>query len=194
MQRHSEELLQTSRDLLEQGDTEAARRLLSEAMATSADDLQVAALRVRLERLERVRALHTPIDQIEVSTAAERWKWGRMPWIAVGGALILVTVGTFIAMSLQSGVESQAPIAASPSAVPAIDRVPVLSTAEVALVRARTAVARGRLSDALRELDRVGVESPDRPAADQLRIEVQQLLMASVRSMSVTSITERVRR
>jgi hypothetical protein len=28
MQRHSEELLQTSRDLLEQGDTEAARRLL----------------------------------------------------------------------------------------------------------------------------------------------------------------------
>ena len=65
---------------------------------------------------------------------------------------------------------------------------------EVALVRARTAKERGRLSDALKELDRVTVDSPDRPAADQLRIEVQQLLMASVRSLSVTSITERVRR
>lgn len=195
MQRHSDELLQTSRDLLEQGDTEAARRLLGEAIATSADDLQVAALRVRLERLERVRALgQAPVDRPETSVTVERWKWGRMPWIAVGGSLALVAAAALIAMALQSSVEAPPVGSASPAVAPAIDRVPVLSTSEVALVRARTAVARGRLSDALKELDRVSPESSDRPEADQLRIEVQQLLMASVRSLSVTSLTERVRR
>jgi tetratricopeptide (TPR) repeat protein len=194
MQRHSDELLQTSRDLLEQGDTEAARRLLSQAVATSADDLQVAALRVRLERIERVRAMDAPIDRPDTAVATERWKWGRMPWIAVAGGVALVTVAAFVAMALQPGREALPARGASPAAAPAIDRMPVLSTSEVALVRARTAVARGRLSDALKELDRVSVDSPDRPAADQLRIDVQQLLMASVRSLSVTSVTERVRR
>jgi hypothetical protein len=60
MQRQSDELLQASRDLLERGDAQAARELLTEAATRSHDDLQVAALRVRLERLERlerVRAL-----------------------------------------------------------------------------------------------------------------------------------------
>ena len=194
MQRHSDELLQTSRDLLEQGDTEAARRLLGEAMATSADDLQVAALRVRLERLERVRALHMPVDRSETAVPAERWKWGRLPWLAVAGGLVLVMVATLVALALQAGVEPQPTSRTGAVAVPAIDRVPVLSSSEVALVRARTAKEHGRLSDALKELDRVTGDSPDRPAADQLRIEVQQLLMASVRSASVTSFTERVRR
>jgi len=198
MQRHSDELLQTSRDLLEQGDTQAARRLLGEAAATSADDLQVAALRVRLERLERiehVRALgEQMVDRPEPARSAEAWSWGRMPWIAVAGGLALVAVATVVAMAVLSSIESQ-PIAGNgPVAVPAIDRVPVLSTGEVALVRARTAVARGRLSEALKELDRVALDSPDRPAADQLRIEVQQLLMASVRSASVTSPREPIRR
>ena len=151
-------------------------------MATSGDDLQVAALRVRLERLERVRAMDAPIDRPDTAAATERWKWGGMPWIAVAGGLTLVTVAAFVAMALQSGSAVRPARGAIPAAVPAIDSVPVLSTSEVALVRARTAVARGRLSDALKELDRVAVDSPDRPTADQLRIDVQQLLMASVRS------------
>jgi hypothetical protein len=119
---------------------------------------------------------------------------GRLPWIAVAGSLALVGVAALVVLALQGAVESQPTAGVSPAAVPAIDRVPVLSTAEVALVRARTAVARGRLSEALKELDRVALGSPDRPAADQLRIEVQQLLMASVRSSSVTSQREPVRR
>jgi hypothetical protein len=55
-------------------------------------------------------------------------------------------------------------------------------------------MAQGRLSEALRALDRVGLKSPDRPAADQLRVEIQQLLLASVRSSSVTTLTEPLRR
>src|SRR4030095_7941589 len=194
MQRHSDELLQTSRDLLEQGDTEAARRLLGEASA-SADDLQVAALRVRLERLERAHGLgQVPAGLPEPLAAEERWSWGRAPWLAVAGGIALVAVAAVVAMALQGNAELRPASVSNPAAVPAINRLPVLSASEVALVRARTAVARGRLAEALKELDRVTIDSPDRPAADQLRIEVQQLLMASVRSASVTSITEPVRR
>jgi tetratricopeptide (TPR) repeat protein len=195
MQRHSEELLQTSRDLLEQGDTEAARRLLNEAVATGGDDLQVAALRVRLERLERVHALRErPADSPEISGAPDRMAWARVPWAAIAAGLALAAVAALAAMALQSSGEAPPVGGTNASAVPAIDRVPALSSSEVALVRARTAVAGGRLSEALKELDRVSLDSPDRPAADQLRVEVQQLLMASVRSSSVTSPREPVRR
>ena len=38
------------------------------------------------------------------------------------------------------------------------------------------------------------VDSPDRPAADQLRTEIQQLLMASARSSSANTLTEPIKR
>ena len=50
VQRRSDEMLQASRDLLEQGRTDAARRMLTDAVATSGDDVQSAALRAHLER------------------------------------------------------------------------------------------------------------------------------------------------
>jgi hypothetical protein len=71
-------------------------------------------------------------------------------------------------------------------------RLPVLSASEVALIRARTAFEAGRLSEALQRLDRVRPESPQRAAADALRTDIQQLLLASVRSSS--SYQEAVRR
>ena len=76
LQRRSDEMLQASRDLLEQGETDAARRLLTEAVAGSGDDVQAAALRVRLERLERVRALGAESrERPLVSERVERWSW-----------------------------------------------------------------------------------------------------------------------
>src|SRR5687768_18576446 len=48
-QRRAEEMLHASHALLEQGETAAARELLSEAVAESGDDDHAAALRVRLE-------------------------------------------------------------------------------------------------------------------------------------------------
>jgi hypothetical protein len=58
-------------------------------------------------------------------------------------------------------------------------RLPVMSSGEVALVRARSLYGRGRLAEALQALDRVSVDSPVRAAADQLRVEIQQILLAS---------------
>jgi hypothetical protein len=51
-------MLEASHDLLEQGRTEAARHLLTEAVATMGDDEKAAALRVKLERLERLESAH----------------------------------------------------------------------------------------------------------------------------------------
>jgi hypothetical protein len=59
-----------------------------------------------------------------------------------------------------------------PAAVPA--------GSEVAFVRARTLFTRGRLAEALSALDRVTPESEYRPAADALRLRIQQLLLATV--------------
>jgi hypothetical protein len=61
----------------------------------------------------------------------------------------------------------------------AADVPAVLSASEVALVRARTLFARGRLAEALEVLDRVNPESAHRPAADALRLRIQDLLLAA---------------
>jgi hypothetical protein len=56
--------------------------------------------------------------------------------------------------------------------------LPPLSSADAALIRARALYTRGRLSEALLALDRVGPESPQRATADRLRNEMQQILLA----------------
>jgi hypothetical protein len=62
--------------------------------------------------------------------------------------------------------------------------LPVLSTTDVALVRARTLYARGRLAEALVALDQVDVLDTRRSEADKLRVEIQQILLATRRGSS----------
>jgi hypothetical protein len=54
----------------------------------------------------------------------------------------------------------------------------------VALIRAQTLYDRGRLAEALVELDRVSLDSPQRPQADTLRLDIQRLLLASARDQA----------
>jgi thioredoxin-like negative regulator of GroEL len=186
-QRRSEEMLQASRALLEQGETAAARDLLTEAVAQSGEDDQAAALRLRLERVERLNAADrpwpagpvVPADGAIVETVPG-WSWRRRSRpLAVGvvlaAALLLVlTVSSGVAqqwLGWQSTAEALRPAAGE-------TRIPVLSSGDVALVRARTLMERGRLADALRALDRVAADSAQRPAVDRLKADIQQLLLA----------------
>ena len=100
--------------------------------------------------------------------------------IAVVFAAVVVVVA--VGLSMGDRAESVATPLTPPAATDV--RLPVLSSAEAALVRARTLVARGRLSEAMVWLDRVALDSPERPEADRLRVELQQLLLASVRASS----------
>jgi len=192
VQRRSEELLQTSRELLEQGRTDAARRLLAEAIATSGDDVQSSTLRAELERRERAQVLLPPVAVPATQEAVPGWKWtptSPLVIALVGVAALGVLLAGVVLLDLSD--------AERPPAVtgPAADsRLSTPSASQVALFRARALVARGRLAEALQKLDGVALTSPERVEADSLRIEIQQLLLASVRSSSGNAPTEAVRR
>jgi tetratricopeptide (TPR) repeat protein len=187
-QRRSDEMLQAGQHLLDRGDTGAARNLLTEAVATTGDDEGAAALRVKLERLERAYAIrpgHLPI--VAAPDVIPGWSWRRRsPTLATVAAalagLVLLLVGVTshrVRDWMGFGVPDHVLIAANPPAT-----VPVLTSSEVALVRARTLYARGRLAEALQALDRVADASPIRQEADVLRVEIQRLLLASSRDRS----------
>jgi tetratricopeptide (TPR) repeat protein len=192
-QRRGEELLQASRELLNQGQTDAARQLLTEAVAARGDEVQAAALRVHLERVERAHApgsesapAYTPVPE-----PIPGWRWRpTSPALVAGTAVLIVLLATF-AVAVFDWVDATEPPVLRPVSAPAL---PVLSRSEVAMVRARTAFSRGRLAEALQHLNGVDLEDPARPSADTLRIEIQQLLLASVRPSSGRSSLEVPRR
>ena len=179
-QRRAEAMLQESDQLLAQGQTAAARHLLAEAVATTGDDERAAALRVKLERLERA-TVTPPVAPSEPGHSMRTRV--RAPVKQSGAAIALAGLGVLtVAMALTvpdvrrwlglSGSDRTLVPATLPS------RLPVMSSGEVALVRARALYTRGRLAEALQALDRVSVDSPVRTAADQLRVEIQQILLA----------------
>jgi thioredoxin-like negative regulator of GroEL len=184
--RRSEELLQASRDLLNQGQTEAARRLLADAMAARGDEVQTAALRVQLERVERA---HAPSPRVTPAATPHveqvpGWAWHRTRPLLVAvttAGIVFLAAGVLAFIALTEPADVAPPL--KPAAAGA--RLASPSASEVALVRARTLFAAGRLSEALQKLEKIGPQSPDRPAADQLRIDIQQLLLASVRPSNV---------
>lgn len=185
--RQSEEMLEASHDLLEQGRTEAARHLLTEAVAAMGDDEKAAALRVKLERLERLESAHLrrrASDRPNAGAPAAplpSWRWRARSAVALvvaaaAIAVVLVALGVRPSGSEWLGIRSpteQLTVSPVTSKWP-----PVLTSADVAFVRARNLYSRGRLAEALQALDRVDPDGPARIAADELRIEIQQMLLA----------------
>ena len=180
-QRRAEALLHESDELLAQGRTAAARQLLSQAIATTGDDERAAAVRVKLERLERAYAA-APQRPADAATTGVAPAW-RMPrWRGAPLAVVLLTAAAVIGVLSVPDVQHWLGLRQSDRVItPAtqVTRLPVMSSGEVALVRARSLYGRGRLAEALQALDRVSVDSPVRAAADQLRVEIQQILLAS---------------
>jgi tetratricopeptide (TPR) repeat protein len=175
-QRRSDELLHASQSLLEQGKTGDARQLLSEAVAATGDDERAAALRMRLDRIDR-NAWHAPADHVSAAGgSAPASSVTPAVWWTLVGATSLVTLWLIARLVFPAWqpIEPAAPAVAFTSAP-----IDVPAPAEVALVRARTLFARGRLADALVALDRVGENDKRRPEADRLRVEIQRLLLAA---------------
>jgi tetratricopeptide (TPR) repeat protein len=177
-QRRSDELLHASQSLLEQGKTGDARQLLTEAVAATGDDERAAALRMRLDRLDRTR-WGTPAEPALPATPAPA---GIVVAPAIWWSLIAATSLVTLWLVAQLVFPAWQPIeTAAPTATFAAAPIPVLGHADVALVRARTLFQRGRLADALLALDRVGVDDKRRPESDRLRVEIQRLLLAADR-------------
>ena len=182
-QRHGEEMLEASQNLLSQGRTDAARQLLAEAVATGGDDERAAALRSKLDRLEHLdQLLQRPAVPDQAPTPpVPAWRWPRRRRrAALVGGVTLVTLGLAAVATLAwvGGVVGLPSRRDRLIDRPSPEQWPVLSSAEVALVRARRLYSGGRLAEALQALEQVGPESPARGHADALRVEIQELLLA----------------
>lgn len=187
-QRRSDELLATTGQLLDRGETEAARQLLAEAVAASGDDEHAAALRSRLERLERAAVGAAALDRIPPRTdAVPGWTWHRRPTAVAVTLGVVAAAAVVVAIMAGPAVQEWAGLGASRDRIavtPVPARVPVLSSVDVALIRAQTLYERGRLAEALVALDRVAQDSPQRTQADTLRLDIQRLLLASARDQA----------
>lgn len=179
--RATEEMLHAAGDLLDGGNADQARALLSEAIAIGGDDERAATLRLRLERLEHVRGgardVRRPAAVVDAVPVRTR---GRLAPTAVAG----LVVGTVVLLGLAAalpGVRHWFGFGAGTRELADVRGeavLPTLASGEVALVRARTLYSRGRLAEALQTLDRIDTDSAHRTAADRLRIEIQQVLLA----------------
>jgi tetratricopeptide (TPR) repeat protein len=181
-QRRAEELLQASQDLIEQGRAADARDLLTKAVEASGDDARSESLRVKLERLERAARATAPMAGAAGSApsapALPGWRWPRRSrTLAMTAAVTTLAVASVLTISL--GWPS---ITTSPQDRLAVStttpRWPVLSSSDVALVRARTLYSHGQLPEALQALNGVNASSAARADADRLRIEIQRVLLS----------------
>ena len=197
LRRHSAAPMNCSRRAAtcsDQGRTDAARQLLAEAIAASGDDVQSAALRAQLERRERAQVLAAPMAESRAAGSRSR--------LDSGADLAAADRGGRRGRARRPARRGSSCIDLSEADRPAtVVRSRCRQSVsrhrrrpEVALVRARALVARGRLAEALQKLDGVPPGSPERVEADSLRVEIQQLLLASVRSSSGSAPTEAVRR
>jgi tetratricopeptide (TPR) repeat protein len=185
-QRRSDELLHTSQFLLDQGKTDDARLLLSEAMAESGDDERAATLRMRLDRLERAR-IGAPSTVPPRVSALPAWVTDPAPravkWTLIG---VTFVVCAWLLARLAMPIWQPATAPDAPSVLRSAG-VTTLTSSDVALVRAKTLYGRGRLAEALQVLERVSLESPLRPEADRLHVEIQRLLLAAGTPASTVS-------
>jgi tetratricopeptide (TPR) repeat protein len=191
-QRRAEEMLHATGELLERGRTDEARDLLGRAVATSGEDERAAEMRSRLERIERARVgLATAKSPAAIERAAV---WSRPSWSPAALWSMLAAVSFLLVAVIGSpSVRDWLGVGPAPAALPAVVRaplLPVLSSAEAALVRARTLYSRGRLAEALQVLDRVDSESANRPAADRLRVEIQQMLLSARRTTATPTVDQ----
>jgi tetratricopeptide (TPR) repeat protein len=190
-QRRADEMIHAGSELLAQGRTDQARHLLTQAVAASGEDEHASALRVKLERVERASNSVRPVTAVApAGPAVPGWVWPRrsrtallVGSIVLGGALISIGVTDPVVQDFMGIRSPQAP-----SGLASRDLTrPSLLGAEVALIRARTLYSRGRLAEALLTLDRVDLKSAFRSDADRLRVEIQQLLLASGRGPAPSS-------
>lgn len=177
-QRRGDEMLHAAGELLDRGDLDGARRMLSQAEQSSGSDEKVAELWARLERVARTRhdvgppATAAVVDAVPLVT----WRWNArsaaraVAAVAVGALVVTAAISPAVRDAVAGvPVSSRLPVAAHAA------ELPVLSAGDVALLRARTLYARGRLAEALATLDRAEVANRD--AADALRAEIQRWLL-----------------
>jgi tetratricopeptide (TPR) repeat protein len=187
-QRESDELLHDGVLAFDRGDTDDARRLLTEAAERGAPPELALTYLGRLDRLEKPRLSFDatqlpPIEAVRdaglAPSTAERRRWS-LPNLALAGAGVAVLLGAFWfasavleLMDLRLARRAGTP----PAALLRDDAVPLPRAAELALALARKQFASGHPHDALKTLDRVPASDPLSAEIDRLRADIQRTLL-----------------
>jgi hypothetical protein len=198
-QRYGEELVQTGAEAFQRGESEAARRLLTSAVEYGAGSDEAMALLARLDRLAAAgvqresRGEPAPVKAAGHAEAGAGSAGGRswIKWTLAGALIGAATVAVAIgAVWTPQGASlpwlSRRSLGAAPAnraiVRPVEEPVPVLSTADVWLARARAQKDRGHLRDALVALDSIRPGDKRSAEAEKLRGEIQAALLAAGRA------------
>jgi hypothetical protein len=191
-QREGDELLHTGAAAFDRGDAAAARDLLNSAVERGASSEEAFALLERLNRLEhaniRPARSSAPRPRAEAaldgpSAALETPGTSRAVWVSTGVLAGLAAAGIVAWFALTR--PDWFPIGAartSPGSAQTFEPVPVPTSSELGLSRARNLYENGRLRDAMSALASIDPSDPLRPEADELRAAIQRRLLESVRA------------
>ena len=188
-QRESEELLHVGVSAYNAGDIDRARSLLTRAVEKGSD-----AADVFLDRLNRVGASDAgaalwsdPLParssmrhrRAAPPTTRQGWIAAALVTLVVAAAMLLggLPIGAWLSDFQMTTL--QVTTSVSPAAPAVVELLPIVRASEVDVIRARELYADGRLVDALRTLDGIGIADPHRPEADALRADVQRDLLAA---------------
>lgn len=177
-ERRADELLHQASECIERGEVDQAKRLLTEAGQSAGADQRVAEVWARYDRVMRTRPDRpgriTIVDAVPMRT----WR-GRAAaaaaFMAMTAAVVLVVTAA-ASPAVREWLTGESLTAVTPAG--ALADLPVLSSAEAALVRARTLYANGRLAEALAVLDEADATVRARESTDALRAEIQRWLLS----------------
>lgn len=191
-QRESEAVLHQAIEAFHDGDVTRARRLAADALDRGAplDDAQAV-----LARIERLRAgqsapadVPNPIGRTDADLPPNDGTVAR-PRRGPGWTAVLLLIAAAVGVLAVGAWGVALPEPASwpifnanarrdARIIPmAPEPLPVAAATETFLARSRSLTARGRLHDALAELERIPNGDHLRPEADRLRGEIQRLLL-----------------
>lgn len=183
-QRESDELLHRGVDAFERGDTDAARELISRAIAEIGPNDLASALLARLSRLQMTAVIAGA--EADPSPLAEAVPQGGDPrrrrtdaWrtAVLTGAAVVGVAGLVVASLLLQTWGEDAPVPADMTLSAPVERLPVVRGAELEVERARLLSAGGHLRDALATLDAADRLEPLRADVVSLRAEIQQRIL-----------------
>lgn len=187
-QRKGDELLQTGTAALDRGDAGAARHFVASAVEHGASSDEALTLMARIDRLEAAaQPTSVPIRQDAAASGIVMPgavpASARLKWIGVGICAGVVLGAAALAGFLQGALP--ATIFGRPESLPVStlnSPLPVPTTAEIALTRGQSLVARGQLHQALAALAEVPEGDPLRARADELVSAIQRQLLAAARA------------
>jgi hypothetical protein len=182
-QRRSEELVHEGVAAYHAGDLQTARELLNQALDEGGANETAL---VFLQRLSRLEAATTAPS---LGLSGRHFLRSRRAAAPVAGTNWFVTIVASIAVAgtiasaafpVASWLAETAPATDLPNEPARVEPVPVVRGADIRLARARELQASGRLRDALRALDEIGIGDPLRSDADRLRADVQRQLLDAI--------------